>query len=103
MAARPVDRYTLEEYLEMDRQSAARLEYRNGEIFDMSGVSKAHAQIEINLIGYLRGRLAQKGCRLFPANMRINVPSAPPYRYADLCASCAEPEYIQVGGVDVLT
>jgi len=95
--------YTLEEYLELDRQSEARLEFWNGEIFDMSGVSEKHAAIEINITGSLVARLGDKRCRLFPANMRIKVPSAPPYRYGDLSALCDEAVFEKIGGVDVLT
>ena len=103
MSAQPKPRYTLEEYLELDYKSEARLEYWNGEIFDMSGVSPEHAQIEISLTIHLGSRLAERRCRLFPANMRIKVPSLPPYRYGDLSALCGQPQYETIGGVKVLT
>ena len=45
MSAQPKHKYTLEEYLEMDAKSEARLEYWDGEIFDMSGVDPDHDQI----------------------------------------------------------
>ena len=103
MTAQPRHKYTLEEYLEMDRKSEARLEYWNGDVFDRSGVSKEHARIEINLARYLGTRMAQRGCLVFPANMRIKVPGAPPYRYGDLSGLCGEAHYEQIDGVDVLT
>ncbi|MBI3654198.1 MAG: hypothetical protein HY231_24470 [Acidobacteria bacterium] len=37
MAAKLEKRYTLEEYLELDNHSEERLEYWNGEIFNLSG------------------------------------------------------------------
>jgi Uma2 family endonuclease len=94
--------YTLEEYLELDRQSEERLEFWNGEVFNMSGVSLAHAIIEMNIATYLTSRLGDKKCQVFPANMRIKVPSAPPYRYGDLSALCGEAESELIGGVDAL-
>lgn len=103
MAANPERRYTLEEYLELDRTSEERLEFWNGEVFSMSGVSEEHAEIETNLIVYLKSLLRARGCRVFPANIRIKVPSAPPYRYADLSALCGEAEFEEIGGVDALT
>jgi Uma2 family endonuclease len=103
MSALPKPHYTLEEYLELDRNSEARLEYWNGEVFDMSGVSQEHAEIELNLIETLRPRLARQGCRMFPANVRIRVPSLPPYRYADLSALCGQAQFEEIGGLDVLT
>src|SRR2546425_713646 len=102
MSALPKPRYTLEEYLELDRTSEERLEYWDGEIFSMSGVSDEHSQIEVNITISLGSRLRPRGCRIFPANMRIKVPSAPPYRYGDLSALCGQPLFEKVGGVDVL-
>ena len=103
MTAMPKHKYSLEEYLEMDANAEARLEYWEGEIFDMSGVSKRHARIEINLTIHLGLRLAQRGCLIFPANMRLRVPSLPPYRYGDLTALCGQDQYVNIGGLDVLT
>ena len=102
MAANPERRYTLEEYLELDRTSEERLEFWDGEVFCMSGVSEEHAEIEINLIVSLNSRLRNRGCRVFPANVRIKVPNAPPYRYADLSALCGKAEFEVIGGVDTL-
>jgi Uma2 family endonuclease len=103
MSAQPKHQYSLEEYLEMDRLSDARLEYWDGEIFDMSGVNEEHAEIEVSLAIHLGSQLRQRGCRLFPANMRIKVPSFPPYRYGDTSALCGQAQFEKIGGVDVLT
>jgi Uma2 family endonuclease len=69
----------------------------------MSGVSPEHDQIEGNLHFHLRSRLADRNCRVFLANMRIQVPSLPPYRYGDLSALCGQPHFEAIGGVEVLT
>jgi len=103
MSANPQQRYTLEEYFELERKSEERFEFWNGEVFSMGGVSHEHAQIEVNLISKLSARLAGRGCRLYPANMRIKVPTAPPYRYPDLSALCDEAQYEKIGGIDALT
>jgi Uma2 family endonuclease len=103
MSAEPQRKYTLEEYFNLELSSDARYEYWNGEIFSMSGVSESHAQIEVNLIALLRTKLRERPCRVFPANMRINVPTLSPYRYADLSVVCSPPTFKKIGGVDVLT
>ena len=103
MSVQVKPRYTLEEYFELERTSEERWEYFNGEVFCMSGVSENHAQLEINLATLLRDTLRERGCRVFPANMRIKVPSAPPYRYADLSCLCEKAVFEKIGGVDVLT
>ncbi len=68
----------------------------------MSGVSDEHDQIEVNLIVSLDPRLSERGCRVFSTNMRIKVPSLPPYRYGDVSALCGEPQFEEIDGVDVL-
>ncbi|MFN0111161.1 MAG: Uma2 family endonuclease [Blastocatellia bacterium] len=103
MSAQPKLKYTLEEYLELDRTSEARLEFWDGEIFDMSGVSPEHDQIEGNVHFHLRGKLQGKQCRIFLANTRIKVPSLPPYRYGDSSGVCGTPQYELIGGIKALT
>lgn len=102
MVANPKHHYTLEEYFELESRSEERYEYWNGEVFCMSGVSPEHDQIESNMHFHLRAKLVRRNCRTFLANMRIKVPSAPPYRYADLSALCGEPRFEKIGGVDAL-
>jgi Uma2 family endonuclease len=103
MSADTKPRYTLEEYLELDAKSAERLEYWQGEIFSMSGASEEHAEIEGNLMAFLKPNLTARVCRIFPADMRIKVPSMPPYRYGDLSALCDKAQFEEIGGVDALT
>jgi Uma2 family endonuclease len=102
MAANPEKRYTLEEYLELDRTSEERLEFWDGEVFCMSGGSRSHDRIIVNCIAKLSARLEAPKCRVFSADMRIRVPSAPPFRYADVSALCGEAEFEEVSGVDAL-
>ncbi|MEK6287135.1 MAG: Uma2 family endonuclease [Acidobacteriota bacterium] len=103
MAAHPKRKYTLEEYFDLELSTNERFEYWNGEVFSMSGGSEEHDQIEGNT--YLTLRLALRGreCRVFTANMRIKVPSLPPYRYGDVSALCGQPIFEKIGGVDALT
>ncbi len=99
MSAQSKTRYTLEEYFELERKSEERFEFWNGEVFCMSGVSPEHDQIESNLNFHLRAKLAKRNCRVFLANMRIKVPTAPPYRYADVSGLCGEAEFEEIGGI----
>ena len=69
----------------------------------MSGVSSEHDQIESNINFHPRAKLVGRKCRVFPANTRIKVPSAPPYRYADLSALCGEPKFEEIGGGGAVT
>lgn len=103
MAANPERRYTLEEYFELERTSEDRFEFWDGEIFCMSGGSEGHYEIESNIHSFLKTALRARGCRVFTGNVRVKVPSAPPYRYADVSALCGEAATFEnIGGADAL-
>ena len=93
MTALPKRKYTLEEYFELDKNAEGNFEYFDGEIFEMSGVSPEHATIEMNLAEILNPVARKRGCRAFPANLRIKVPALPTYRYPDLSVVCGETRY----------
>ena len=103
MAANPKRKYTLEEYFDLELSTNERFEYFDGEIFSMSGVSEQHDEIEGNTYHTLRLALEGRECRVFLADMRIKVPSLPPYRYADVSVTCEKPVFEKMGGVDVVT
>lgn len=102
MSTQPHRRYTLEEYFALELAREEKYEYFDGEVFNMSGGSRAHERIIFNLTLNLGMMLRGRGCSIFPSNMRLKVPSQPPYRYADLMALCDEPRFEQIGGVDAL-
>ncbi len=102
MSSQPKHLYSLEEYFALEIESEEKYEYFNGDAFCMSGVSPNHAQIESNLITTLNNTLRERGCRVFPANLRIKVPAAPPYRYPDLAVLCEKPVYEEIGGIETL-
>lgn len=88
---------TLEEYLEFDHQAEGRFEYFNGEVFEMGGGSPEHSLLA-NRVGRLLGnQIDAKGCLVFQSDIKIKVPTMPPYRYADVSALCGKAEYESVG------
>jgi len=103
MSAKVKPQYSLEDYLELERKSDEKWEWFNGEVFCMSGVSPSHGLIESNLSFVFGLKLRDRNCRIFPADVRIKTPAAPPYRYADLSVVCAQPLYEDIGGVECLT
>jgi len=103
MSAQIKPRYSLEDYFELERTSEEKWEWFNGEVFCMSGVSPNHGLVEINFAALLSNKLEGRNCRVFPADIRIKTPAAPPYRYADLSVLCGRPIYENIGGVETLT
>jgi Uma2 family endonuclease len=102
MSTLPKHRYTLEEYLALERESEVKYEYWDGEIFAMSGGTLAHDLIMGNSSDSLRNALRGKKCRVFTDNMQIKVPAAPPYRYGDGAVVCGRVEVERFNGADLL-
>lgn len=68
----------------------------------MSGATLPHNLIVRNLNTEMDLQLREKGCNVFPSDLRIKVPKYPPYRYPDLTANCGEPLIEKIGGIDML-
>lgn len=96
-------RYTLEEYMALEKVSERRYEYRDGEIVCMSGGTLNHYRIEANLFGLLRENLKGSGCRPFTADAAIKSPASPYYRYPDTSVVCGEIIIEKVLGIDAIT
>ncbi len=102
MAALAKRHYTLEEYLELEKHAEERYVYCGGEVVAMSGASLRHNRIVRNLMRAIDARLEGKPCEVLPTDMRIKVPKALPYRYADLVVVCGEPIIEDMQGLEVL-
>jgi len=102
MAALAKRRYTLEEYLELEKHAEERYAYCGGEVVARSGASLRHNRIVRNLMRAIDARLEGKPCEVLPTDMRIKVPKALPYRYADLVVVCDEPVIEDMQGLEVL-
>lgn len=95
-------KYTLEEYVELDRNSEEKIEFWDGHIFTLAGASLNHNRIQSNLIFYLRSKLRGKSCEIFPSDMRVKVPAYPLYRYPDLSALCGQTNFETLGNQEML-
>jgi Uma2 family endonuclease len=102
MTALPKKKYTLEEYLEFDKNSEERYEYFDGEVFAMAGGSPNHARISGNVYSTLQSKLRGGRCEAFNSEMRIMVPLALPYRYPDASVVCGEPIFDEIDGQQML-
>ncbi len=102
MSAVPKQKFTIEEYIEFDKNNEGRWEFFDGEVFDMAGGSLAHNQISSNISRALGNKLEDRGCRVLPSDMRIKVPKAWPYRYPDVVVVCDKPIIETVQGLDIL-
>ncbi len=74
-------KYTLEEYAELEKSSEERLEYFVGNVWSMAGASPKHEKIVGNKITALNIVLRKRNCSVYSSNLRVKVPIYKPYRY----------------------
>lgn len=86
------DYYSVEAYLELERQTGHKYEYENGEVFAMAGGTVAHSLISTNITSELRYFLKKKHCTAYNSDLKIAV-SEEKYRYADASVICSPVEY----------
>ena len=87
------DFVTLDEYRKISETAEERLEYRNGEIFTMSGGSHPHSRIAVNIITFLSIGLRDTNFEVCNGDMRIWIPEFNCGTYADALVIDGEPEF----------
>jgi Uma2 family endonuclease len=93
MALQTQPRMTPEEYLALERKAKYKSEYLNGEIFAMSGASREHNLISVNIGAALHGQLRERRCEVYNSDMRVQVRSTGLYTYPDVVVVCGEPQF----------
>lgn len=102
MTALPKLKYTVEEYIELVKNSDERFEYFNGEIVSMAGGKIAHSDISSNLIFELRDKLKDRPCRVFGGDTAVKTVKAWPFRLPDISVVCDEAVIEAIQGFDML-
>jgi Uma2 family endonuclease len=95
-------RYTVEEYLALERQSEERHEYIDGQIYAMAGESNEHADISVNLVRELSLQLKGTPCRVWTKDSKVlSGPAIRAYKsikglfsYPDIVVVCGEPRFL---------
>jgi len=82
-----------EEYLRLERQAEYKSEYLNGEIFAMSGASRQHNLITVNISRELSQQLKDRPCEVYAVDMRVKVRANGLYTYPDISVVCAESQF----------
>ncbi|WP_025143856.1 Uma2 family endonuclease [Pedobacter jeongneungensis] len=89
-------RYTVEEYLEMEKEATVKHEYYQGEIFAMSGASYNHNILFSNIFLAVGNKLKGKLCRIFGSDMRMNIPENSLFTYPDISIYCNDIKHIDI-------
>jgi len=93
MATEPHQQLSIQEYLALERQAEGRHEYLDGEMFAMSGASRRHNRIVLNVGKGLDSALEERGCDVFVSDMRVLTPDNKFFTYPDVVAVCGEPKF----------
>lgn len=82
-----------EEYLAAEREAEYKSEYFGGEILAMTGASREHNLIVVNLLSSLHPQLRGRACELYPSDMRVKIARTGAYAYPDVVVICGEPKF----------
>ena len=82
---------TPQEYLALERKATIKSEYLGGQMYAMSGASRAHNLICLNIGGEIRSQLKERACEVYTNDMRVKVSAAGLYTYPDVLVVCDEP------------
>jgi len=102
MSTQPISFVTPEEYLQAERLASFKSEYVSGQIWAMSGASRAHNTLATNLIVALGTAVKRTSCQVFGSDMRVYVPENSTYAYPDISIVCGPQDYADGHG-DTLT
>ena len=81
-----------EVYLEGERVSPIKHEYRKGQIYAMVGAKKPHIVLGTNLATVLNIHLANSPCLVLTSDIKVRLEAANCYYYPDIAVICDEGE-----------
>ncbi len=87
---RKLQRLSVDEYLEAEKDSPVRHEYVDGQIYAMAGASDRHNRLAGTLYNHLDDRLGDGPCEPFIADMKVWV-SETVFYYPDVVVACDGP------------
>ena len=87
-------RYTVQEYMNLEVRSEVRHEFFEGEVFAMSGASIRHNLLIGNCFLALRAGLRGRECRVFFESVQLAVEHGRYYNYPDVAVTCAPADLV---------
>lgn len=89
---KPVPYLSEEDYLAMEMSSQERHEYVDGAVFAMTGASRAHNQISLNLASFLHAQVKNTPCHVYMSDVKLKIAQRRTYYYPDLMLGCSKNE-----------
>lgn len=86
-------RFTISEYLAMERDSRDKHEYRDGQVLMMAGGSADHSLIAANVLRLIGNALVGKPCHVYESNLRVRIARKVLYTYPDATVICGQRQH----------
>lgn len=87
-------RFTVADYLSMDRAASEKHEFSFGDIYAMGSASARHVEIVGNIVRELGNRLREGPCRAYSTDLRLCVNAEYRYTYPDVVVVCRKPQFL---------
>ena len=84
---------TPEAYLASERRAKYKSEYIHGEVLAISGASRAHNIITVDITTELNIQLRPRSCEIYSGDMRVKTNSTGSYFYPDVVVVCDKPQF----------
>lgn len=85
--------YSPEAYLALERAAAFKSEFHDGHIYAMTGASREHNLVSVNICRELSLRLKDRPCEVYINDMRARAAESRDYFYPDVVLVCDQPEF----------
>jgi|AGTN01.1.fsa_nt_gi Uncharacterized protein conserved in cyanobacteria len=83
-----LSRLSVQDYLAFEQAAHVRHEYVDGRIFAMTGGSKAHNIISLNIAMIIRAGLRDRGCAVYMSDVKVRVVALNSFYYPDVVIDC---------------
>jgi len=87
------NRYTADEYLTLERSASSKSDFHDGQIYAMTGASRKHNLITVNIARELSQQLKKRPCEAYINDMRVKAAQANSYHYPDIAVVCGTPQF----------
>ena len=91
-----------EDYLTHERSALSKSEFHDGQIIAMTGSSRKHNVIALNIAADLRSQLKKRPCETYINDMRVKALNANNYYYPDIAVVCGTPQFAEDAYMDTL-
>jgi Uma2 family endonuclease len=102
MSTQAPPRFSIAEYLKIERAAETRSEYLQGTIVAMAGASRNHGRIAISTSSWLHDQLRGKTCEAAGSDVRLYIAKYDVLTYPDVVVTCG-PDVFLDGKKDTIT